>query len=343
MSIKKSGKDLTRKNLSLIQICLLIIGIFAFSYALAGFVFDLMYVAMGLVAAFFNTANIFGSGGNYQEIYDFITAGLGHSYLIYIGLYSVVFLIALVLSIMYFVISAFGAGVFGGIISALLIAIAVIVIIFLFFAMVWYLLKIAWMLIKSFATTILLIMFSPLQITFGVLSKDGGTFDWLRSIAANLAVFPVVSFLLILSLYFAIISIALSINTYGLGAVNDVTALLINWLTGGVISNMEVPGWVFSSPRPIVPLLGSGMLPFIFAATSFAVLAIAPKSADIIKSMLERKPYDYGTAIGQALGLVTALPTWGYQNTIGLYTEARKKAWQQRVIDQYNPRAPRTP
>jgi hypothetical protein len=67
------------------------------------------------------------------------------------------------------------------------------------------------------------------------------------------------------------------------------------------------------------PLLGIGaerMIPLLYLAVSFIILTIIPKTADIIKSMIEGKPFAYGTAIGEAFGPVRS--TAGYAAALGI-------------------------
>jgi hypothetical protein len=60
---------------------------------------------------------------------------------------------------------------------------------------------------------------------------------------------------------------------------------------------------------------------FIVFLVSLVILLLAPKAADIIQSFLSGRPFEYGTAIGQAFGPITG--TGGF--IVGIGKEAITK------------------
>ena len=147
------------------------------------------------------------------------------------------------------------------------------------------------MLVKTFANILLLTVLAPFQIAMGALIPSFGFGAWLKSFVANLAVFPITGLLIMLSYTF-------------LGRV-FLTAF-DNWLPFELIDILNVtPLAIFVDGSAWPPLLGIGaerMIPLLYLVVSFIILTIIPKTADIIKSMIEGKPFAYGTAIGEAFG-----------------------------------------
>ena len=135
-------------------------------------------------------------------------------------------------------------------------------------------LKTIWVLLRTFAMIIINIIFAPLRILFGVLPGNNATIDWFKDIIANVAILPGMLCLYFIGNYLIIegiqgqVTMPIRASTEGFG------------LYGGF--------WIVSAL--ILPLIG------IF------ILLLIPKVADIIQSFITKKPFQYGTAIGEAMG-----------------------------------------
>lgn len=278
-----------------------------FSYAIAGLLVDLMYVVTGIISlALSSTSNaIFVNDP--LAIFKFMTTGyiginanVGAS----VGVFGVLLLYLFVFTVVLFLaLFAAGGGILGnlgtlgllgnvtGIISIIAFVLMLIVVIFNAF-------KTWWMLIKAFAQILLLTVAAPFQIAFGAIIPGMGFGSWLKSLAANLAVFPVTGLFLILAFIFLIIS-----TQYSIPAGFSFEWWKLLYILPGVGTSLanrivSTSGWP--------PLLGSSdaMLGLIFAGASVMVLTLIPKVAEIIKGAISGRPYSFGSAIGESLGPV---------------------------------------
>jgi len=270
-----------------------------FSYAIAGFLIDLMYVVIGLMSVMITT--ILHSNGPSTATaigeFNFMTTGsaLGGIQLGIIGAgleYLILFvLFALVLLSMTFVGLASIVGMtllsltgIGTLILIILLAIIVVILLVMFF-------KTLWALLKAFANVLLLTILAPLQITLGVLIPSLSFGKWLKSYVSNLAVFVVTGTLMNFSLVFLFIGI-----TQGLGSDLVHTILSLLGFLPGAIYDVFVPKGAWP------PLLGSQNGPglgLLFLAVSFVIFTMIPKANELIQSILSGKPFAYGTAIGE--------------------------------------------
>ena len=67
---------------------------------------------------------------------------------------------------------------------------------------------------------------SPLYITFGLFSESGGFGPWIKTLFANLMVFPILGIFMVLAMYFVIVSFAVSADTIVVGHAG---LDLVNW------------------------------------------------------------------------------------------------------------------
>ncbi len=266
-----------------------------FSYAIAGFLVDLMYVVIGLISMIFASA-LDLSFAKSTTIFNLLTKGILNTGVFgFLFIYIVMFFLAFVSALFgatggvlgFIAATIFSFGAFIPIVSIVGILATIILAIVLFFITF----KIVFMLVKTFANILLLTVLAPFQIAMGALIPSFGFGAWLKSFVANLAVFPITGLLIMLSYIF-------------LGRV-FLTAF-DNWLPFELIDILNVtPLAIFVDGSAWPPLLGIGaekMIPLLYLVVSFIILTIIPKTADIIKSMIEGKPFAYGTAIGEAFG-----------------------------------------
>ena len=126
-----------------------------------------------------------------------------------------------------------------------------------------------------FKTSPEILPIAPVIILLGAIVPAGslGFSGWLKQLAANLAVFPTVGFMLVLSM----------------------------WFMGGVFgfgSGAPTEGQLFSPPNLVG---GNKAIELMWLGVSFVLFVSTPKAADLIKSMISGQPFNFGTALGEAI------------------------------------------
>lgn len=280
-----------------------------FSYAIAGFLVDLMYVVIALLSMIFATA-LDLSLVKSTLIFNLLTKGILNTGILgFLFIYTIMFFLAFIASLLgttgtlgFIAATLFTLGSFAPIIMLLGILATIVVAVILFFISF----KIIFMLIKTFANILLLTVIAPFQIAMGALVPSMGFGAWLKSFVANLAVFPITGFLIMISYIFL---------------ANVFVTAFGDWLPFELADIFNAtPFVVFADSSAWPPLLGVGadkMISLLYLAVSFVVLTIIPKTSDIIKSIIEGKAFDYGSAIGEA-----AMPArYGASIAVGKGTE----------------------
>jgi hypothetical protein len=284
-----------------------------FSYAIAGFMVDLMYVVIGFIGILFKAADVALSP---ITAYQFMTGtlqvgifcpsslcikGLG-GVIEYLILFGFVFQIAVIASIF----AIMGTSLTNFLVGFILLIVAIIALIILLIVYIITFFRILWMLYKTAAKVYLLVIIAPLQITLGAATNMGGFGGWLKNLASNLAVFPATGAFF----YFAFVFLAYAIwgataniisNIPIIGDVAlDIFDQIIKFFNN--ITNINIPephqlteGWA----PPLIGFGGAG-LPLIFSLISITILLMIPKLPDIIKSIMTGQPFAFGTAIGEA-------------------------------------------
>ncbi|OGM74279.1 hypothetical protein A2382_04425 [Candidatus Woesebacteria bacterium RIFOXYB1_FULL_38_16] len=264
-----------------------------FSYAISGLLVDLMYVSIGILSLFLKDIIPLGPGLN---MFDLLTKGiLGTGIWGYLIFDFVFMLLSLVFGLI-----TLGSGIGNllvipslvGIFFAVILPVGSLVFmgILVFFLILSF--KILWLLMKTTATLILKVIFSPLYIALGVISPQLGFSNWVKEYIADLSVFPVTSLLFALSHLFLTISLKVAIKDALI--FDNLRDALFN--TPGSYDNIFGNGWP--------PLLGTAGDPtaLIFLGISIALLAIIPSTASMVKSFFMGKPFGYGQAIGESFG-----------------------------------------
>jgi hypothetical protein len=252
-----------------------------FSYAIAGFLIDLMYVVIGLVSLI--GAPIVQLSA--PHVFNFLTLGQPFSIGIQLGMFGLFALYLVFFSICFFVVSIpmFGIGFSG--LSAVL---SVIVFIILLVVMIFIGLKILWSLMKAFAMILLLTVFAPIQIVLGTVVPNIGFGAWFKSYLANLSVFIVTGALMLFSFIFMF-------KAGNVAFSGDTLDVVLRVLLGGLVSNV-----VNGSAWP--PLLGNSGAGALMLGVSFVLFTLIPKASEIIQGFITGRPFAYGTAIGEAFG-----------------------------------------
>ena len=262
-----------------------------FSYAIAGFLVDLMYVVIGLISSVFaplvpnipllqpsqykavDVFNLLTSGQTMDPISKLLGGG-GILGLVFTYLVPLIFVFLLLFAVS-LLFAETGVGVIASVIFFIIILIIIVV-------GLWIGLKTIWALFKAFTKIILLTIFAPIQLALGTLIPNFGFGQWLRSYISNLSVFVVTGVLWLLAWIFG----------------------LLAWrgLTTGTSIILPV-----ASSGAWPPLLGSTEFgtTLLFAGVSFVLFTMIPKTTELVQSFLSGKPFDYGTAIGEALAPVS--------------------------------------
>jgi len=287
-----------------------------FSFAIAGLMIDLMYVFMGLVSALLSSA----TDGliPFASIYSFISGNwLGvhvSGFLIvfvYMITYTLLFFISIVMSIMATLSSL---SVFGSILSILFLLVVVWLIVLCF----WYMIKIPWMLIKTLAAVYISVIIAPLQIIFGAIAPQIGFGQWIKNLIANLLVFPITGI-------FFWIAYILVFKSFLVGVEAGIEKNIFMELIRMFGFNIEgfMPGNLWSPP-----LLGEGaeISGLIFAIMSFMVIVAIPKTTEIVKMLVMGTKFEFGSAIGDAMGPVKMAGGLGAEYGLNTYVAGSKKA-----------------
>ncbi|OGM60355.1 hypothetical protein A2892_03390 [Candidatus Woesebacteria bacterium RIFCSPLOWO2_01_FULL_39_10b] len=298
-----------------------------FSYAIAGFLVDLVYVTIGLIALLIDLGLPQGAlpiGESARTIYNFLAGqalpGGGFTYLIF---YALLFMVSFSMAILGFILE----NLVNFVLAPFAILFAIIVMIVVIILVIILAFRIPWMLIKALANIYLLVIVAPIQITLGAVSNRGGFGSWVRSMIANLAIFPATGALLYLSFIFLFLAMWQAAATV---VDESFVADFINMVLGFLGINLEsqFAGFTGGWSPPLLPS-GSGALPLLYCFVSLIIMTMIPKIGDIIKSLFEGRPFGYGAAIGEALGpayFVRSQAQAPIQSQVGHYIGSQAQA-----------------
>lgn len=275
-----------------------------FSYAIVGFLIDFMYVLFSLITFVF-----LGDGGIIQGQFGFIEEAMNWIEEFIVGKIGSPITQAYFLNGIFLVMTVFLAFLFalisgpGGWIIALLgILVSIIVIFRCFLAM-----------IKAWANVIISLIFAPLIITMGALPGSNAIGDWFKNLLANLAVLPIMYTMLLLCCFFILSGIKLMFANLG----TFLLSMATGWISAIAIPLSTII--LILSPSDYWQFVNALLMPII----GLMILWMAPKAADMVKSFIMGKPFEYGTAIGEAMGPVVAGGQMFAQARYGLL-EAKK-------------------
>lgn len=246
-----------------------------FSYAIVGFLVDIMFVVSNLILALFT---------NYLPYKpdDFpITDNFGLIVaMLKIGLNALIFPFLIMALITAFGGTFAGTGI-GGI--ALLGSLAGIVIFAIILLIAF--IRILFMLARAYVNVALSLIFAPLILLAGAIPSVNTIGNWFQGIISNLLIFPVV---------LTLTCVAGLIAKTGVGALFSPLAQFLNDHSWPDLMNDAEPFFNGGQNTTI-----DGFL-LIFIAPG--ILLLTPKAGDIIQSFITKKPFAYGTAIGEAMG-----------------------------------------
>jgi hypothetical protein len=266
-----------------------------FSYAIAGFLIDLMYVVIGLIVSILTSAGL--TTFSWTELFGALTNQ--RSVLSLMTYYFLAFIVIFVFALFSNPVGGglgliglglgLGTGTAGTMLVIFLILFVILLIVLLILAF-----KIWFMLIKAFVNILLLIIVAPIQILLGVFGF-GGFGIWLRSMVANLAVFPAVGVMFFVAYLFLAGGFPSNVPDWLRDIFTQFMPLNVN--AGILVAEEGLVPW---SP----PLTwGTADMDLLWVAVSIVIISLIPKTADMIKSMIQGRPFAYGTAIGEAAAL----------------------------------------
>lgn len=294
-----------------------------FSYAIAGFLIDMMYVFIGIVALVFSNLSVGGFGNDVTPAgyFDLLTKGPNVLNIgVHTGIfgfllsYWINFFVAMVMSLVLFVatdyakllnipIGARAAGLLGGdLIHIVYIIVALFLFIFLLFYIIYAFFKIILMLLKTFAIILLLTIFAPFYLLLGMISPAFSLSNWIRTLAAKLAVFPTVGAVFLLAFWF----LGLSIQVIFEGLKGQIAS--ISWGPDfAALFHIDKSaqfirdfGSAYADGWP--PLIG-GMpetMGLILLIVSLVVLFQSTKAAEMVEGIIAGKGFSFESAIGEA-------------------------------------------
>lgn len=268
-----------------------------FSYAIAGFLIDLMYVIIGLLSAIFTTGPSPISDFSWSDMYAALTGGR--------SIFSLMLFYFLSFSIVLFSMMA-PSNILGAIFAPFGYILAILVILIAFIILLIATFRILWLMLKTYVMIILNIIVGPIMILLGTVGP-GGFGPWLRGIMAHLAVYPTVGFLFVLA--FVFLRGALDPRIDGFFA-DFVMPFNVNQIVSPAGASWDPPLTV-----------GTGSQDFLWLGVSFVIIMIIPQVANVIRGIIQQRPFAMGTAIGEAIGM-----PFGFALGSGPVRELREQA-----------------
>lgn len=289
-----------------------------FSYAIAGFLIDLMIILCLLITAVFRDiligqiAEIIPIGGAllerierlYLDLFGPYAAAYATIQAYTMGAMLTTFLTIALLTIVGIPLGALVGGAIGlfggpatagvgaafGTVAGPIFAIILFIILFIIY------IRCLWALLKAFIGVVLGIIFAPFQILVGVLPGSNTISNWFKSLIANLAVLPLMLTMFLLASFFSFAWIfqlvqALSRGPIGMDTLNAALEALGARNLGPFYELFFEAGT-------------RGLTFFITPFIGLGILFMAPKAAEMIQSFITGKPFGYGTAIGEVFGPV---------------------------------------
>ncbi|MCX6726108.1 MAG: hypothetical protein NT052_02225 [Candidatus Shapirobacteria bacterium] len=155
------------------------------------------------------------------------------------------------------------------------------------------------------------LIFAPIRILMGVLPGSNAISDWFKDLISNVAILPGMLCLYFVGNYLILDGVVKPVRMIGEGLLGSGFGIY-----GGF--------WIISNF--FLPIIG------IF------ILLMIPKVSDIIQSFITKKPFQYGTAIGQAMGPITGpvkagagmATSYGKSYITSIGSEAGKAWWGNR-------------
>jgi hypothetical protein len=332
-----------------------------FSYAIAGFLIDLMYVVYGVISLI-GTKFVPGVDIQPASVFQFLTAGrIGWGSVgVDLGIMGllVLYLVLLPLSLIIVLFTTLGViqsailGLVGGgliaVLGPALITTGILAILALLVLIIIHGARVLFCLIKAYVNILLLTMFAPLQIVAGVLIPNFSFGSWLKSFVSNLAIFVVASVLVFFSFIFMVLGVQAGFDSIA-GAGTSFPMFLAKMIFGSSLSAGIVNIGRESSWPPLLGATGpaggaTSVTGILFLAVSFVMFMLIPKAADIVQSFLSGKPFAYGSAISEPIGSIWGMTGAPYVKTAQeIYSQERLSNWRKSLEGQFKNKKDKTP
>jgi len=252
-----------------------------FSFAIAGLVIDLVYVSITLFVAMLQFSKVISPQSISETIRLFTTTHGAWLIVYFLSPWVLLWASGVPVSFFPAVVTRIG--------GSLATILGVIVTVFLF----WQLVKIWWMLLKTYVTLILLIAIGPLQIMLDLIPGQNGFGSWIRNIIANASVFVVTPLMFLLNMLFWKPYFGLS-EYPALQRLLDLREQFRNPL-GTITTGIEG-----ATALPNLPLMnGAGLI--LNLALGYVILTITPKVAEMVRDALKIPAFKYGTSFDEAV------------------------------------------
>lgn len=285
-----------------------------FSYAIVGFLVDIMWVLCSLIVGVFN--NLPGFKSLPLKIPPLIDSG-GKAI---ITIFAVGLPANIIGAMVTFIILG-SITILGSFTPFAPLFLAASIFIFIFLALVFIIafIRVLWTLAKAYIGVVLGLIFGPFQILIGVLPGSNAISQWFRTLLANMLVLPTVVLMVYLAGYIIFVAMA---------AGGGFLVGLLNALTGGnlaqyLANNNLAAAILQSNPADV----------FLLMLISWGILLLTPKAADIIHAFMEGKPFGYGSAIGESISGGTAGRLVGGAVIAGGSEEAYQEALTSGIIN----------
>ncbi len=247
-----------------------------FSYAIAGFMIDLMYVVIGIIASLLVSTGF--SNDTFVKLFEELTTGHGVFAIMY--QYWIAFVYTAFLNI-------FTAET-DFTIAILMFILAILSILFI----IYWSLKIIVVIVKNYAMLILTIVTGPLEILVGAITGKSTFGSWLKKLVAQLAVYPLIGLIFFFSFFFLWQG-----NGDGTG-LGYAESMAFNVKQNLIADNDWSPPFTkINISTDSGPSASDGL---IWLAVSLIIFSQATKAAEIVQSLFSGKPFAFGSAIGEA-------------------------------------------
>lgn len=175
------------------------------------------------------------------------------------------------------------------VVSLIFLAIIAIVLIIVF-------LRLLWTLLMAYAQIVLGLIFAPFQILMGVLPGSKAIGSWFRNMISNLAVLPTVLVMVFLAGYLTFA--ALYFNFQSVGAGPTLLELVIRLATLRSASRDDLIDAIIAT---VEGQAENSISLTILLFVAIVILFITPRVADMIKAFVSGQPFGYGAALTQSV------------------------------------------
>lgn len=253
-----------------------------FSYAIAGFLIDLMYVVIGLVTTVVVSSDL--TGHDWPTMFGILTSDRTT-----ISLFFWYFAIFLV----FFMVTSLTVGLIpfiGPFITVFMSLFLILLAVLILIASI----RTIWLMLITYVRILFLVILGPIQILLGIFGGRGFG-GWVKNLAAQLSVYPIVGVMFVMAFVF-------------LRAAVDTLCGPVLCGNGAILDNLfpldarSLPvGTSTWSPPLTAGEGGTISAALLWLGASLVTILLIPQVANMVKSLVEGRPFAAGTAIGAAV------------------------------------------